>query len=141
MDLQRTYIQPVNMFLRNHHCADKSICKLKLTEINCRPPGLCSVDSCKQNRSNRLTVVTRSSCLPRRKTVLPRLSLHLSSSFAALATQQQPNKYSTCFNSFFTFFEWENVSIVSCLTLVSWLGATTGSASDQRSEGCGFEAY
>jgi len=22
-----------------------------------------------------------------------------------------------------------------------WLGGTTGSASDQRSEGCGFEAY
>jgi len=25
--------------------------------------------------------------------------------------------------------------------LFGWLGGTTGSASDQRSEGCGFEAY
>ena len=24
---------------------------------------------------------------------------------------------------------------------IGWLGGTTGSASDQRSEGCGFEAY
>jgi len=25
--------------------------------------------------------------------------------------------------------------------IIGWLGGTTGSASDQRSEGCGFEAY
>jgi len=25
--------------------------------------------------------------------------------------------------------------------IAGWLGGTTGSASDQRSEGCGFEAY
>ena len=29
---------------------------------------------------------------------------------------------------------------LSCKTTY-WLGGTTGSASDQRSEGCGFEAY
>jgi len=27
------------------------------------------------------------------------------------------------------------------LLAFGWLGGTTGSASDQRSEGCGFEAY
>jgi len=27
------------------------------------------------------------------------------------------------------------------LVTYGWLGGTTGSASDQRSEGCGFEAY
>ena len=33
------------------------------------------------------------------------------------------------------------INFQNLLFLFGWLGGTTGSASDQRSEGCGFEAY
>jgi len=40
-----------------------------------------------------------------------------------------------------TLYNRLNILSASKCSLTGWLGGITGSASDQRSEGCGFEAY
>ena len=38
-------------------------------------------------------------------------------------------------------WQYDSYCHISQMLLLGWLGGITGSASDQRSEGCGFEAY